>query len=194
MTLHYEGLGIDCYNCGHRSAGTAQACEKCEKVFEFRVKPAQEWTGEAFYAWMYAYAFQLDEKVVAQGIEALPRIQQLHYLVGYFNTQVMNGGVGQYFFNPSGVTAPQLVQALKEIGARQLAAILEPIVAQFPQGQPPQTTEARAACMDAMGDEDMWEQLDEKVSALVDSEDSPEDLLALLYAGCAAQAQRESAG
>ena len=188
LPLHYPGLKIDCDYCGHRSSAQALACEECKRAFKFRSKDASQWTGQELYSWMYAYSFQLDEKVQAEGYEALPRNEQMHYLVGYFYTQVLNGGVGQYFFNPSGVTSPQLVQALKDMGAVKLAALLAPVVQQFPDGQPPEAMEARAACMDAMGDEDYWEALDEKVTALVDSKDSPEDLLALLYAACAAQA------
>ena len=188
--LHYPGLEIDCDYCGHRSSAQALACEGCKRAFKFRSKDASQWTGQELYSWMYAYSFQLDEKVQAEGYEALPRNEQMHYLVGYFYTQVLNGGVGQYFFNPSGPTSPQLVQALKDMGAVKLAALLAPVVQQFPDGQPPEAMEARAACMDAMGDEDFWEALDEKVTALVDSKDSPEDLLALLYAACAAQAEQ----
>lgn len=187
MALHYPGLKIDCDYCGHRSPEQALACEECKQAFKFRSKDASQWTGQELYSWMFAYSFQLDEKVQALGYESLPRNEQMHYLVGYFYTQAMNGGVGQYFFNPSALTSPQLVQALKDMGALKLAALLEPVVQRFPDGQPPEAMEARAACMDAMGDEDWWEALDKPVMALIDAKDSPEDLLALLYAACAAQ-------
>ena len=185
--LHYPGLKIDCYYCGHRSEADAMACEGCKRAFTFRTKDVSDWKGSEFYSWMFAYSFQLDEKAEAEGYATLPRNEQMHYLTGYFYTQVMNGGVGQYFFNPSGITSPELILALKDMGAVRLAAILEPVVQQFPDGQPPQEMKDRAACMDAMGDDDWWEALDEPVMALIDAKNSPEDLLELLYAACAAK-------
>ena len=160
MTLHHAGLNIDCDYCGHANAETATRCDKCQHPFTFRTLPLAQWTGGEHYSWMFAYTFQLCNKVEAQGFAALPRSQQIHFLVGYFYTQVMNGGVGQFFFNPSGPHAPELVCALQEINAPLLAGVLAPVVAKFPNGQPPQDLTERATCMDAMGDEDFWNKLD----------------------------------
>ena len=190
MTLHHAGLNIDCDYCGHANAETATRCDKCQHPFTFRTLPLAQWTGGEHYSWMFAYTFQLCNKVEAQGFAALPRSQQIHFLVGYFYTQVMNGGVGQFFFNPSGPHAPELVRALQDIHAPLLAGVLAPVVAQFPNGQPPQDMTERATCMDAIGDEAFWDKLDADVSALVDSADSPEDTLKLMYHACQALADQ----
>jgi hypothetical protein len=58
------------------------------------------------------------------------------YFVYQYLAEVQNGGVHQFFFNPSGDHAPEIVTALREIGVPEQASLLEEGIAMFPQTYP----------------------------------------------------------
>src|SRR5262245_55698170 len=61
--------------------------------------------------------------------------------VSWFETQVENGGVDQFFFNSTGDRAIETLEALRAIGADDSARLVEAAVALFPGAAPDPDTE-----------------------------------------------------
>lgn len=59
------------------------------------------------------------------GLLALPRGLQLCYLSFLVEAEAMNGGLHQFFWNPSGEFAALVAPALRELGAIDAAALFE---------------------------------------------------------------------
>ena len=95
----------------------------------------------------------------------LSEAEQIFYAVWHFESEVNSGGLESYYFNSGGDHALDATEALKRIGAPQLAAVLEEANGIFPGGPPPRDIDARQDRMDSIGDEvyDIWEEHDEKV-------------------------------
>lgn len=93
-------------------------------------------------------------------------------------SEVMNGGFDQYFFNGSGDTADEALRALIAIGATTTAELLKAACAKFPGGMPPSDHVARHEALLVLdpGDLDVFAQLDEAFFGY------PEDLQQLLTA------------
>lgn len=174
---------IACSYCGENSPTTALHCQHCDDDFGFMQKAVEQWQAEDYYNWLYATHWPLCERVEALGIASLNHAQKLNYLVGYFHFQIMNGGIWQYFFNPCGPDAPQLVAALNEIGAKNIADLVDACLDYFPNKQPPDNMEERAAILDTIPEEHATE-LEEKITALVDTANPKKDVLRKLYNAC----------
>lgn len=63
--------------------------------------------------------------------------------VKWFEVEVMNGGVDQYFHNSAGDHSVECLEALKAIGAKDSYALLKQAIDLFPQGQPSTHREVR---------------------------------------------------
>ena len=72
-------------------------------------------------------------------------------LVLAFELQVCNGGLGQFFVNPSGDRWEATLIALKRIGATKIAAMLEKALNIFPNGQPSSDQMTRCGQLVAAG-------------------------------------------
>ena len=64
-----------------------------------------------------------DDPVAA--LLALPRGLQVFYLSFIVEVEVMNGGLDQFFSNPSGAMAKLVAPALRDLGAHEAAALFE---------------------------------------------------------------------
>ena len=65
-------------------------------------------------------------------------------------TEVMNGGLHQFFFNPAGDRAVETIAALREIGATAPAAIVAEACARCPDGAPAPDRPARQRQLEAL--------------------------------------------
>ena len=65
-------------------------------------------------------------------------------------TEVMNGGLHQFFFNKAGDRAAESVSALREIGAAAAAAILAQACSRFPSGAADPDRSARQRQLEAL--------------------------------------------
>lgn len=63
--------------------------------------------------------------------------------VKWFEAEVMNGGVDQYFYNSAGDHSEECLEALKAIGATQTYDLLKQACALFPGGRPNADHEVR---------------------------------------------------
>jgi Domain of unknown function (DUF4375) len=66
----------------------------------------------------------------------LPKRDRYVWDVSWFEAEVMNGGVDQYFYNSAGDHAAECLKALQAIGAKQSYSLLKKACDLFPQGQP----------------------------------------------------------
>jgi hypothetical protein len=73
----------------------------------------------------------------------LPRRDRYLWDVSWFEAEVMNGGVDQYFFNSAGDHAKDCLEALNGIGAEQSHTLLKRACDLFPEGCPSETHEVR---------------------------------------------------
>ena len=92
--------------------------------------------------------------------------------------EVNNGGLHQYFFNSSGSLVPDVVDALKTIGAFRMATIVGDAIGLMPTNVSWRDSDMRREMLIALPEtsQDALDTLDEKFYRY------PDDLTALLYA------------
>jgi hypothetical protein len=163
-----RNLPIDCENCGHSSAPSALACERCNGPFNFVALPVEKWQPLDYSAWMFSRHFQICQLVANEGYDALSRAQQLNYLVGYLYYQYMNGGLLQYIDNPCGADAPLLHAALLEINAPKTSALIAQLLTHFPNGQTQADQNERAESLEKITDS-QWAQLNKTADKVINA-------------------------
>jgi len=105
--------------------------------------------------------------VFAQDFAQASRAQQIALAGFWFQAEVLNGGLEQFFSNDTGVLAPEAAAVCLELGLPKLAASLEQAMAWF--GQPyPREREVREEALEAFARlhpaTDPFEALDEIVA------------------------------
>ncbi len=73
----------------------------------------------------------------------LPRRDRYLWDVSWFETEVMNGGVDQYFYNSAGDHAGECLEALQAIGAKKSHSLLSQACDLFPQRRPSANRDTR---------------------------------------------------
>ena len=112
------------------------------------------------------FAIALSELVFPRydrdGFAALTPAEQVAYCVDALEREVNNGGFDQFFWNSSGDTAHETVQALRTIGASQAAAMVQEAIAAFPGARAPADRSERERVMEKMGEapRQKWFELD----------------------------------
>jgi hypothetical protein len=107
---------------------------------------------EGYWSVLEPYWDQIDiyggpERFLAT-YSAVPAIVQTLFAAHFCESEVSNGGLHQFFMNPTGVLAPEAVAAFRRIDFAGTAAVLERAMAFF--GTPyPRRQEDRAARLDA---------------------------------------------
>lgn len=101
-------------------------------------------------------------------------------------SEIRNGGFDQFFFNSTGVLAPEAVEAFRKIGMPQVAALIEQAMSLFGPGYP-RDRAARCDALDAMcdaSDKDggPFDNLDDSFFALIGSENGGFEAAADAYA------------
>lgn len=108
-------------------------------------------------------------------IDRLPKALKQIYVVDYFNAEMLNGGVHQFFFNSSGRYAPDVVASLREIELTTHADVVQRGIDMF--GKPyPTDTQKRRVLNFAGG----WGAWDDALSALTYEVDDGEMTPALI--------------
>ena len=86
----------------------------------------------------------------------------------FCQSEICNGGFGQFFGNPTGVLAPEAIEGFREIGQMQIAALIESAMALIGSPYPRDRVEREErlsqvskAALDA---------LDERLFVLIESE------------------------
>jgi hypothetical protein len=119
----------------------------------------------------------------SQSVRALSPSGQVVYFVQVFDSEVLNGGLHQYFSNSSGQYAHEALAALEKLGATQTAKLLQQAIAAFPGKRVPKDWARRNKQLNRT-DGELLNTLDSQYYALADSGD--EDLSRLLLAFMAA--------
>jgi hypothetical protein len=97
-------------------------------------------------------------------LATLPKDYRTLVVLSIFMDEFMNGGVHQFFYDDAGALAPQVVEAMHEIGLDQQANVLAKGLAQFSKPYPLDTEERRKAYFEGHD----WNEWDETLSALSD--------------------------
>jgi hypothetical protein len=93
----------------------------------------------------------------------------LLYAAHFCQSEVCNGGFDQFFFNSTGVLAPEAVRGFRAIGQDQVADLIEKAMSSF-GSEYPRDRDHRQSLLDAL-DDSAFDSLDEKFFALIDSEE-----------------------
>jgi hypothetical protein len=105
----------------------------------------------------------------------LPKAFKQIYVVDYFNAEMLNGSVHQFFFNSSGEYAPEVVAAFREIGLTKHADAVQRGIDMFKPPYPTDTEKRRELYFS----ED-WSEWDDKLGALTGDVDDGEITPALV--------------
>jgi hypothetical protein len=106
----------------------------------------------------------------------LPKAFKQIYVVDYFNAEMLNGSVHQFFFNSSGDYAPEVVSAFREIGLNKHADAVQRGIDMFKPPYPTDTEKRRALYFS--GEE--WGEWDDKLGELTGDVDDGEITPALV--------------
>lgn len=108
-----------------------------------------------------------------------PRADQIVFAGYWLQAEILNGGLGQFFLNDTGVLAPEAVEACRTLGLPKLAAKIQEAMTWF--GHPyPRKREAREAAMN-QADDDPFSELEDEVVDLIYEENSGLERAALKY-------------
>ena len=110
-------------------------------------------------------------EVFLEDFGQVSRAQQIAFAGFWFQAEVLNGGLEQFFSNDTGVLAPEAVEACREVGLPDLASHLEKAMAWF--GQPyPRERSAREDALEVFADthpdsDGPFDELDDVVVSLI---------------------------
>jgi len=80
--------------------------------------------------------------------KTLSEAQRGLHAVSWFKSECDNGGIDQFFYNSTGVVAPEVLKGLKMFGAKEHSEVLETIMKAFPGGSPERDRKKRQAQME----------------------------------------------
>ena len=104
-----------------------------------------------------------------QTYNSVPRESGLMFAAHFCQSDVCSGGFEQFFWNPTGVLAPEAVEAFGEIGLPRLAAVIESAMDLL--GPPyPRNRDERKSRLSQVP-EGAFDDLDESFFALIKSEE-----------------------
>jgi hypothetical protein len=121
--------------------------------------------------------FKVSEAVWARearhGIDGLTDPEKVFLRVWNLEAEVNNGGFAQYFANSAGDHAAGTPEALRSVGAPEMAALVERAMAPFGPSGPPADRDARATAIEALPApaHELWDQLDDQFYKLASPEE-----------------------
>ena len=121
--------------------------------------------------------FKVSEAVWARearhGITGLTEPEQIFLRVWNLEAEVNNGGFTQYFENSAGEYAVGTPEALRSVGAPEMAALVEQAMQPFGPSGPPANRETRAKAIEALpaSARELWNSLDDQFYKLASPED-----------------------
>jgi hypothetical protein len=101
---------------------------------------------------------------VAALLGALPKEQRTLFAMEIFNAEFENGGVHQFFYNSSGIVAPEVYDAFGELGLERQAAIFKRALDMFDAKHPRDLNRRR----DEYFSHAVWSAFDKQLSDLTD--------------------------
>lgn len=104
------------------------------------------------------------DKELDQGYDALSENERIIKHICLLEAEVSNGGFDQYFFNSAGDHALQTVDLLRQIGSKEMLALLTQAIEAFGPNPPSSNRETRWAQMDILPEavSDEWEGIEQK--------------------------------
>jgi hypothetical protein len=111
---------------------------------------------------VYEELTAIDKRADAYHLISEPR--QALYAAYWFEAEINNGGLSQYYFNSAGNQAAKAPKYLRALGLNEAADILEEANAFFPSATPPRDRRARLAILDAVEERasQTWYELEER--------------------------------
>jgi len=107
------------------------------------------------------------------------RADQIVFAGYWLQAQILNGGLGQFFWNDTGVLAPEAVEACRALGLPKLAARIQEAMNWF--GHPyPREREPRETALQ-QSDGDPFSELEDEVVGLIYEENSGLEQAAVKY-------------
>jgi hypothetical protein len=107
-------------------------------------------------------------EVFRETFDSAPRVSGLMFAGHLCQSEICNGGLHQFFWNSTGVLAPEAVEGFREIGQSQIAALVESAMdlvgSPYPRGR-----EERQGRLSQIP-KGTLDALDEKFFALIESE------------------------
>ncbi len=170
---------IACEQCGKRTPVSNNACGNCGEEFGFLSKARSKWEPWDYSAWLFAQHWILNDRAGKAGLASLSEKQRAIVLVGALYYQIQNGGLHQFYCNPTGDRSEETVAVLKSIGTKKLANALEAANALFPGGAPSKDADARQEALDEIA-EAKFEKAAGKVERLAESVKGNDALLVCL--------------
>jgi len=132
--------------------------------------------GQEQVQFLTRFIITLNERLSSYSWAELSGPERVVVLVDQVESEVNNGGFHQFYFNAAGDRAIETPAALREIGACQLAAIIDVANALFPGGTPPENRAERQRVLDEIDPAiSTFRHLDDKFYAY------PDDTLKLVY-------------
>ncbi len=114
-------------------------------------------------------ATRISYKALERGRRSLSPAERTIYLAYWLKSEVANGGFAQFFFNSSGDCASLTAAAAREIGAEDVAVIVERAIAKFPGGRPAEDRSTRWRQMDGINDASTAWRADDEAFWKIDS-------------------------
>lgn len=108
-------------------------------------------------------------EVFQQTYNSVPRESGLMFAAHFCQSDVCSGGFEQFFWNPTGVLAPEAVEGFREIGLPQLAALIESAMEVLGPVYPRDRNERKSRL--SRIPEVVFDALDETFFALIKSEE-----------------------
>jgi hypothetical protein len=122
-------------------------------------------------------------EVFLQNFEEADRKSQVAFAAYWLQSEVLNGGLGQFFSNDTGILAPEAAAACRTLGLPRLASELEQAMAWFGFPYPRQRQQRQEALEsnDRDGNRSPFDDLDEVVANLIYEEATGLEQAAINY-------------
>jgi len=85
-------------------------------------------------------------EVFRETFDSAPRVSGLMFAAHFCQSELCNEGFHQFFWNSTGVLAPEAVEGFREIGQSQIAALIESAMNLVGSPYPRDREEGRNAC------------------------------------------------
>lgn len=110
------------------------------------------------------------EEVFRQTFDSVPKLSGLLYAAHFCQSEVCNGGFDQFFYNGTGVLAPEAAEGFRQIGQTQIANLVDSAMRLFGDSYPRDWDERRSRLSEVPSS--ALESLDNQFYALIGSEAS----------------------
>ena len=94
-----------------------------------------------------------------------PDVQKVLFAAYWLQAELLNGGIHQFFWNDTGVLAPEAADACRTLGLSRLASAVESAMEWFGEVYP-RVREVRQEALDR-ADDDVFDRLDDEVVELI---------------------------